>query len=105
MRLPFSNKIKPMRNLHLAVLFCLMLTLMMSGCRRYQVKYAYVAVDSLQQKSDSDSINSIGDVLEPEEESVFEVPDIPQESSMSDIMNSREAANQVDKMYSGEELE
>ena len=86
----------------------LCLLLVMNSCKRnYQVNYARVAVDSLQQRNDSADAadKSIEDVLgddsfddafdESSEESIFEIPDIPREGAVqsgSDPRRSRQSS-------------
>ena len=74
--------------------------LILGGCNRnYQVKYSYVAVDTLQH-NDLDTLEDIY------EEPLFDVPDAPGEITVGEIMSkdTRQAGRDAEKLFSGEDI-
>ena len=104
-----------------AVLVGLSLAFAVSSCHRnYKVRYAYVAEDTLKNAIDSaDAVLEAEEAAQAEkeakaaveedldEETLFEVPDIPNDVTARQIMDSRNKKNARDaeKLFSGQELE
>lgn len=104
-----------------AVLTGLLLAFAMSSCHRnYKVNYAHVAEDSLKNAIDSaDAVLEAQEAAQAEkeaqaaveedmdEETLFEVPDIPGDVTASQIMNraNKKVARDAEKLYSGQEIE
>ena len=79
----------------IAVAAAVIMTL--DGCRRnYKVNYAHVAVDTLQH-NDLDTVENIY------EEPLYDVPNEPGEVSVRQIMNSREAGREAERIFSGQD--
>jgi hypothetical protein len=116
---PFLINPKTMKKIHVIVaLMCLMLTLIMSGCKRnYQVNYARVVEDTLKHAVDSaDAVMEVESEAEDErltgldellDETVIEVPDIPADVTVEQIMGSasNKNARDAEKLISGQEME
>ena len=75
--------------------------LILGGCNRnYQVNYSHVAVDTLQH-NDLDTLEDIY------EEPLYDVPDMPGEITVSEIMSkdTRQAGRDAEKLFSGEPMD
>ncbi len=104
-----------------AVLTGLLLAFAVSGCHRnYKVNYAFVAEDTLKHVVDSvDAVLEAEEAAQAEkeakaaveedldEETLFEVPDIPRDVTAGQIMDraNKKDVRDAEKLYSGQEIE
>ena len=86
-----------MKKIVLVIVVAVAVMMTLNSCKRnYKVNYAHVAVDTLQH-------NDVDTAKDIYEEPLYDVPDAPGEVSVRQIMNSREAGREAEKIFSGED--